>query len=153
MCFKLTYFSFFPKAMEFNLMKFGHMHWGMSPIVILFGDNIDDHSKSEYKMTMISTTKYPSIHVSLSHLFLWFANGIARLWCINFENMKVEWGQGLVAHKNVIEDGECPNCESLWQGESVSLCCNWNLASSSANTSFLKILVFVFIGHVLGTIG
>jgi hypothetical protein len=55
------------------------MHWGMSPIVILFGDNIDDHSKSKYKMTMISTTKYPSIPVSLSHLFLRFANGIARL--------------------------------------------------------------------------
>ena len=102
-----------------------------------------------YKMTMISTTKYPSIRVSLSHLFLRFANGVTRLWCINFENMcwpgfggtqKCKWGMGSV-----------PIVESRRWGESVSLCCNWNLVSSSANTSFLKILVFVFIGHVLGT--
>ena len=42
--------------------------------------------------------------------------------------------------------------KSLQWGESASLCCNWNPATSSINTSFLNILMPIFIGHVLGTI-
>ena len=43
--------------------------------------------------------------------------------------------------------------ENLRRGDNTPLCCNWNPTSSNATTSSFDKLVFIFTGHVLGTIG
>ena len=90
----------------------------------------------------------------LSHLFLWFANGVVGLWHIVFPNLNVGWASGFGGIQKCERGmGSVAIVESLWRGDNASLCCSWNPTSSSVKTSSLDRLVPIFTGHVLGTIG
>ena len=92
--------------------------------------------------------------LALSHLSLWSTVGAARLQCKDMPNVDVGWASGFSGTwKSVWGIGSIAIVESLWWGERASLCCNWNLTSSSANTSCLERLVPIFTSHMLGTTG
>ena len=96
---------------------------------------------SRYKMAMNTTTWYPSIGMSRSHLFLWYVVGVAGLWCTIFENLKLGRRHGLMAHKNVIKGWGM----SLQQGKNASFCYNWDMVYSSANNFSLEPILNMFI--------
>lgn len=55
---------------------------------------------------------------------------------------------GLLTHNNEMKVRRVSQ-----QGKNVSLCCNWNMVSSSIDTFSLDISIPIFSGHVLDSIG
>ena len=122
--------------------------------VVLICENVDDHPKS-WIWNGSDTNNIIPIHKPnilplvfvICHRWCWF-------WHIGFENLELGWAFGFGGIRKC--DSGMRNVsipESMHHGENASLCCNWNSMSSSVNTSSSTILVQIYTGHVLGTVG